>query len=227
MREDPMKSRKAIPLAVVWFSHSARSRPAQTPRPPVELDMGPKNTLLKLMSTLVMVMGLIPGSPAVLTAQTTEAAVPPGSRIRVTASSAPYAPQLGVLQAWQPETLVLDRPGLEPLTVPLPDVVKLEISRGKKGHWLTGTLFGTAVGIGTGLIIANASSVTDESPNDPLTGFAAAMAEEGMDIATVLVSTVAGAGLGALVGSLIKTESWEEIPMPAGSAPRDPAIVRR
>jgi len=223
-----MKSRKAITPVVGWFSHSARSRPAQTARPPVELDMGPKKTLLKLMATFLMVMGLIPGSPAVLTAQTTGTAVPPGSRIRVTANSAPNAPQLGVLQAWQPESLVLDRPGLEPLTVPLPDVVKLEISRGKKGHWLTGTLVGTAVGIGAGLIIASASSVTDESPNDPITGFAAAVSEQGMDMSIVLVSTVAGAGLGALAGSLIKTESWEEIPMPAGSAaPRDPAIVRR
>jgi hypothetical protein len=78
------------------------------------------------------------------------------------------------------------------------------------------------------LIIASASSVTDESPNDPITGFAAAVSEQGMDMSIVLVSTVAGAGLGALAGSLIKTESWEEIRMPAGSAaPRDTAIVRR
>jgi len=182
---------------------------------------------VKLAPTFLVVIALLPHAPDFLAAQTTEAAVPPGSRIRVTANSARYAPQLGVLQAWQPESLVLDRPGLEPLTVALPDVIKLEISRGKKGHWLTGTLVGTAVGIGAGLIIANASSVTGESPNDPLTGFAAAVSEQGMDMSIVLVSTVAGAGLGALVGSLIRTESWEEIPMPAGSAPRDPAIVRR
>jgi hypothetical protein len=165
--------------------------------------------------------------PSWLLAQTAEAPVPPGIRVRVTAGSAPNAAQVGVLGELEPDALVLHRSGLDPLTIPLPDVVKLEISRGEKGHWLAGTLIGTAVGIGAGLLIANATSVTDEEPRDPLTGFAAAVSEQGMDMSIVMISTVAGAGLGALVGALIKTEKWETVPIPTAPVRYDPAVVRR
>jgi hypothetical protein len=52
------------------------------------------------------------------------------------------------------------------------------------------------------------------------------MSEQGMDMSIVLASTLAGAGLGALVGALIKTEKWEEVPIPK-AVPQGPAAVAR
>ena len=148
------------------------------------------------------------------------------SRVRVTLRTGPGLEYVGNLDAWQGESLELSGSGLAHQSIPLSDLAKLEISRGKKGHWLVGALIGTGVGIGAGLLISSGNNADDPASNDPFSGFAGSVAEQGTNMGIVFVSTLAGAGLGALVGALIKTEKWEEVPIPRAS-PQGPATVAR
>jgi hypothetical protein len=182
--------------------------------------------MMKTQLKLLVVTGLLALSPNWLAAQTEVSPVLLDSRVRVTTHSAPGLATAGTLESWNGHSLELSGSGFAPQTIPLSDLAKLEISRGKKGHWLAGTLIGTGLGIGAGLLAASANNVDDPASNDPFSGFAASVSEQGVDMSIVFVSTLAGAGLGALVGSLIKTEKWEEVPIPT-TAPRGPATVAR
>jgi hypothetical protein len=175
---------------------------------------------------LLVVTGLLTLSPAWLAAQTEVSPVLLDSRVRVTTHSAPGLATAGTLESWDGESFELVGSGFAPQTIPLSDLAKLEISRGKKGHWLAGTLIGAGLGIGVGLLVAAGDNVDDPASNDPFIGFAHSISEQGMDMSIVLVSTLAGAGLGALVGALIKTEKWEEVPIPK-AVPQGPAAVAR
>ena len=166
---------------------------------------------------LLVVTGLLALSPAWLAAQTEVSPVLIDSRIRVTTHSAPGLATAGTLESWDGHSFELSGSGFAPQTIPLSDLAKLEISRGKKGHWLAGTLIGTGVGIGVGLLAASANNVDDPASDDPIEGIAHSVSEQGMDLSIVFLSTLAGAGLGALVGALIKTEQWEEVAIPTAA----------
>jgi hypothetical protein len=167
---------------------------------------------------LLVVTGLLTLSPAWLAAQTEVSPVLLDSRVRVTTHSAPGLATAGTLESWDGESFELVGSGFAPQTIPLSDLAKLEISRGKKGHWLAGTLIGAGLGIGVGLLAASGGTFDD--PIDQ------SVFEQSTDAGIVIASTLAGAGLGALVGALIKTEKWEEVPIPK-AVPQGPAAVAR
>ena len=175
---------------------------------------------------LLVVTGLLALSPAWLAAQTEVSPVLVDSRVRVTTHSAPGLATAGTLESWDGESLELSGSGFAPQTIPLSDLAKLEISRGKKGHWLAGTLIGAGLGIGVGLVAASGNEAEPSDPSNLFEPFAAELGETTEDAGIVLLSTLAGAGLGALVGALIKTEKWEEVPIPT-AAPQGPAAVAR
>jgi hypothetical protein len=158
---------------------------------------------------VLLVTGLLIVSPASLLAQTEASPVLLDSRVRVTMRSAPGLAAVGTLDAWDRRSLELAGSDSVPRTIPLSDVVRLEVSRGKKGHALTGLAIGATAGVAAGVVtMAFAFSNGDEGDM---------FYEDRWAIAAVItaVTTVAGAGLGALVGALIKTEKWEDVPLPA------------
>jgi hypothetical protein len=162
---------------------------------------------------LLVLAALSASFPAGLLAQTAESPVPLDSRVRVTTRSAPGLESVGALAAWDGTSLELSGSDFELETIPLSDLATLEISRGKKGHWVRGTLIGTAIGITAGLISAQNSNT--DNPFEPLA-----------DATGVILSALSGMVLGAAVGGLIKTEKWEDVPLPGGEPLSQETVAR-
>lgn len=93
------------------------------------------------------------------------------------------------------------------IVVPLPRVDQLEISRGQTSHTGTGALVGL---IGGGVILgAIAASSASEceglciGPTEP----------EPLFLIGALVGGLGGAAVGALMGSAIRVDRWEQVPL--------------
>lgn len=99
-------------------------------------------------------------------------------------------------------TLALWREGSESdtATVDPGDVVRLEISRGRQGHTLQGVLIGVAAGAALGFAVAGVTD-TYSSDLDPR--------PVGAIVGAVLLLPV-----GAAIGRSIRTERWQEVPLP-------------
>lgn len=152
-------------------------------------------------------------SPAELAGQVETLPIPLDSRVRVTTRASPGHEFVGNIDSWDGTSLGLSQPEYETQTVPLSYVVKLEISRGRKGNAGTGAWIGTVAGLVAGVIAA----IVFEPENDAY----------GLGrIAIVTYSTLAGAGVGTLTGALIKTEKWEEVPLPASTLQGPPVVAR-
>ena len=141
---------------------------------------------------------------AVLALPTTLAAQEPppierGERVRVTAPDCGMRGLKTSVQALRGDTLVLDT-----TECPLASVIGLDVSRGRKSHLLTGAGIGLLVGAGAGvLIVATAGDLNNCDPFTPT------------QCALILGGIPAGSGLllGSVLGLLIKTDRWEEVPL--------------
>ncbi len=130
---------------------------------------------------------------------------PRDSRMRVTMEVPAGREFVGKLESWDAESLSLSSPGGPPGRLELSEMAKLEVSRGMKGNAGTGALIGTAVGFVGGIVGAALSGYDNETD------------ELGMArMAIVSYSTIGGAALGAVTGAFIKTEKWQELPIPGG-----------
>jgi len=87
----------------------------------------------------------------------------------------------------------------------------LERHAGRYGHAGTGSLIGLGVGLGagiiTGAVMARESQFFDGTTSAVLVG-------SGI--------TAAGAVLGTLVGALVRSDRWREVPLAPGRAPSQP-----
>lgn len=129
--------------------------------------------------------------------------VAPGARVRV------YAPDrfVGTVEALNPDALVL---GLEhrdsSLAILFASITRLEVSVGQKSRARQGAAIGFFAGIGLGLAMA-AAFAEDTRETGPTTE----------NLAVALGLFAAGTGLGALagygIGSGIKVERWETVPL--------------
>lgn len=140
-------------------------------------------------------------SIAALDAQT----VASGDRVRVTAE-ARSGKLTGTLVEWVQDTLYLAPDGsaerVTATAIPLSTLSRLEISKGLRSNAGKGALIGGGIGllVGGGMsIIAGSTVDTEVTSTDYL-------------VFTGLV-TLGGAGLGALIGALTKSERWEEYPL--------------
>ena len=146
-----------------------------------------------------------------LDAQTVSA----GERVRATIEEQ-SGKLTGTLEEWGSDTLYVVPDGasqdVPASAIPLSTLSKLEISEGLKSNAGKGALIGGGIGLVVGgamSIIAGSTVDTEVTSTDYLifTGFV----------------TVGGVGIGALVGALIKSERWEELPLDRlrlGIAPR-------
>jgi hypothetical protein len=146
-------------------------------------------------AVLILSLSAMAHAPA-LAQPAREAELPIGQRVRVT-----LAPTKERFVA----TLVAtgdDRITLQPLSssekkeIPWADVSKLQVSRGKHRNTLKGVLFGAAAWALTLGLMAAFDTLDESGLGEPLV--------IGGYLAT-----------GALVGTLVKTERWGEVPVPS------------
>ena len=87
--------------------------------------------------------------------------------------------------------------GRIPMNIPYAEITRLERSTGKHGHTLLGLGIGTAAGLGVGLAGAasSESSLIHFGPSE------------------VVFVTIGFGAAGALIGHLMQSESWVEVPL--------------
>lgn len=163
---------------------------------------------------------LSPGSFPHLAAQEPPPVLEAGSRIRLiypcepSVSGSARAPDrdcrsAGRLARLTGDTLVIEA-GDSTSAHALESVRRVDISAGTRSHWLAGAAIGFAVG-GTVAYVALSSGgstgTCDRSANQD-----AVSAGECVALAT-LVGAIPGFGLGALVGTFIRSERWQAVPL--------------
>ena len=123
-----------------------------------------------------------------------------GQRVRVTALDCGLDNQSATFEALRSDTLVLDT-----TNCPLVSVTRLDVHRGRRANAGKGAIIGLAIGGGGGAVlgaIAFAGSCIDRPDGCPLAGAAVFALFFGPP--SILT--------GAVIGALIKTDRWEEIP---------------
>jgi hypothetical protein len=88
-------------------------------------------------------------------------------------------------------------------------VSRLEVSRGRRSHWLVGAGVGFVAGAGATYLVLNSGGSTalcDRSANQDAIS-------SGECLGLTAAGGLAGAGLGALVGMLFRSDRWEEFPL--------------
>src|SRR5262245_7486269 len=140
----------------------------------------------------------------------------PGSRVRITYPCRLFAPSdsgactmVGSLARWEADSLAVataDR------TTPfaLRDVNRLESSQGQKSYRFLGAGLGAVMGAGATYLILNSggsTSLCDQSAN-----------QDAMNSSECLglyaLGGLAGAGIGFVIGGLIHSEHWQDVPVP-------------
>lgn len=128
----------------------------------------------------------------------------PGERIRVKTISAVPGQVVGVVEAREADFLeVLSEQGIM-TRIAWDDVSRLQVSRGYKSNAGKGALIGLGVGGATGLILALATCAPDEIDCQGLEG--------SFGVAGAISFGAFGAGLGALIGLVAKSERWVDVP---------------
>lgn len=140
-----------------------------------------------------------------------EPPVAPGDRVRVTARNIDPDPLVGTLVALGADTCVLEvKSRAEPLALPLASVTKLEVSRERRSKAGIGATVGFIGGALAGAVIAIASL-------DEECGVLSPDCDLNEDLESIAPAAVlgglAGIGVGVLVGSVLKVDRWEEVPL--------------
>ena len=133
-----------------------------------------------------------------------------GARMRVTAPDCGMNTQTTTLQALRGDTLLFPgRPTessnpIVPVKCPVGSVTRVEMRQGRKSNVARGALIGLIPGV-VGGAFAGAHVARMEETRCPETFKGAVIGAGIMGALT--------AGLGAIVGALIKTDRWEEVPL--------------
>lgn len=168
------------------------------------------------MSSGMMMLALIAVSPAPARSQaatqpTARAlGVLPGDRVRLVASDYGEGLQTGTILAAHGDSVIFSRSGeVDSLALPMSHIARLDVSRGRHSHGMTGLAVGSAGGAVLGAVMGSASydqhSIQIVSQGASTVGGA-------------VLGGLAGALIGAITGSLVHTERWEttlQSPLPA------------
>lgn len=127
-------------------------------------------------------------------AEDSSSGVSSGARVRLTVASVSGHRLIGTLVRQDEISLDIAHDG-SVSSVPLKSIAKLEVSAGRKRRTMAGALCGAALGIGL--------AVFGSCTGDDCALFRSL---------AVVVLVPAGAGIGALVGSAIRTERWQTVP---------------
>ncbi len=133
----------------------------------------------------------------------------PGVTVRVSAPSVVEKHVVGSVVSLDRDTLVLNAEGrAAPLALPLASVSVLEVHRGRKSRVGRGALIGLGVGVAVGGVSGFGLCEMDETKSgcefhEHILGSLAIGAYGG----------VLGAGIGALIGLVARTDRWETVPL--------------
>ncbi len=165
---------------------------------------------------LVAILAFVPLASA--TGQVQQPPIERGARVRVTTPPPPCPTwytsctrdslrrYVGTFVEWKADTLVVETKG-HTLALLWDSVTKLEVSQGQKRNTREGALMGLLVGGVAGAVIA--AAIYEEYECGHLCF---------VDPATIPMAVAVGVGLGgvavgATIGSLIKTDRWQEAPL--------------
>jgi hypothetical protein len=128
-----------------------------------------------------------------------------GSKIRFQASTTIQGPVEGTVMEMDHESLLVSTENQRPLRVPRQAITQLEVSTGRRGHARTGLIIGAAVGAAIGAVLPLDSGCTQTqlAAKD-----SSCVSSRG---ALIAYAVVGDAGLGALVGHLIKSDRWSSV----------------
>jgi hypothetical protein len=142
----------------------------------------------------------------------------PGARVRVTFPCGQSPETAPTARAWcraegpllglEADVITLGAPG-PTSRYALDELGGLEVSEGRRGHARVGAGAGFLAGIGAALVVLNSGGST--APCDRARNQDAMSAGE--CIGWKAAGGIAGAALGALVGALIRTERWRDVPL--------------
>jgi hypothetical protein len=155
-------------------------------------------------ATLVLLLAWI-GIPTPATAQD-GTGLERGARIRVLAPSFSRRPPVGNLGPMDSTGLHLLRGRGETLVIPWNAVAAVDVSTGRRSHWVRGA----AIGGLTGLALATVVWVADESSSqdDPFSDALDAIFYP----AVAVTMGASGALVGGVIGAIARTEQWERVP---------------
>ena len=164
-----------------------------------------------MRALLIVSAGLIATSAVAQTAPPSTWPLDSGSRVRVVAVGIGERARTGTLVSTSPDTLVVNEPRNAAFTVAATDVVKLDVSRGKRTHRAKGALIGLLAGAAGGALLGTATY----SPPKCTTG------DWCFDFGQEFAAS-AGALLGGIVGTLVgysigasPRDIWEPVSVPA------------
>ncbi len=124
-----------------------------------------------------------------------------GDRVRITPSDVAEERFGGSYQGGRDESLIVVGEG-DTITIPISGIATLERQEGTRGRGGRGALIGLAV---LGVVGLVAADTCPEGDSDGL--------EYVCKTAVVGIGVLGGALLGAIVGSLIRTENWVVVPL--------------
>jgi hypothetical protein len=130
-----------------------------------------------------------------------------GDRVRVWAPSVGVEGLVGTVLALRADTIVVDND--EPLVLAISSLTRLEVSRDRQSRAGTGGIVGLVGGAVAGAVICIAAQCSLTS------GSESAFEDEGLNSIALAAALggAAGYSVGFLIGSAIKVDRWEEIPL--------------
>ena len=137
----------------------------------------------------------------------------PGAYVRIRAPGVVAGELECTVLALDRDTLRVARPGSASMVVPLASITRAAVFRGRtRGAGARkGAKWGAGVGLGLGLFNIGFSDCSGTH------------CETSDNVAGVAAFTAVGAGVGALVGTVVRAERWERVQLPPRVAP--PAVA--
>lgn len=168
--------------------------------------MRPRSCRLCVGATSAGVLALLLAA-APLSAQVAELTV--GARVRVRAPEAVAGRLTGVIIARGGDTLTVTRSNALPLTLRVPQLTAVEVSRGRS-RWLGarhGALWGGGVmGVLGVLFVDGATTCEGAGPNQTC--------REATAVESAAYGAVSGVLLGGLIGAFVGRERWQHLSLP-------------
>ena len=166
-------------------------------RPPT---MTSRHARPALLLAFVSALMLLPVSAAA--AQVSE--LRPGAYVRIRAPGVLAGDVECTILGRDRDTLRVARPGAAPMSVPLASITHAAVYRGRtRGAGARkGAKWGSGVGLGLGLF------------NIVFSDCSGSHCETSDNVAGVAAFTAVGAGIGALVGTVVRAERWERVELP-------------
>jgi len=146
-----------------------------------------------------LLLGPLIGLPIRAHCQSQSPSLTSGARIRVTWTDSGIQRRTGTLLGFGPDALHLVSATPDTIRIPRPRLVQIELSQGRRRH----TLHGMLVGLVASGAVVTALSLSQDS----------CRSERGLCFGEgAILFGVPALGLGALLGSQIRSDQWQAVP---------------